>query len=116
MSHITTGTVIAVGEPLSIVEIWKVPLDAASVKFFEPLLFTPRVLDRGTDSECLYAERADLDISAVGIDAAELASCLRSDIRLAWNRIVRRPNNELTPSEQEVKARFLEVAEEVSDE
>ncbi len=96
-------------------EIWEVMLDNSTIKFHEPLVLTPRILDRGTPSECFYAEQPALDIFAVGIDWEELASCLRSDIRMTWKRIVRKHDNALTPDDRVTKRRWLEIAEEVND-
>ena len=96
-------------------EIWEVPFGDSTIRFFEPLVVTPTVLDKDTSAECFCAEYPELDLSAVGISLEELNSCVRSDIRMTWRRIVRKGNNELTPKEQAVKRRFLEMAEEVND-
>ena len=55
------------------------------------------------------------DLSAVGVDLDELSSCLRSDIRMVWKRVVQKQNNKLTAKELETKRRLFKVAEEVCD-
>ena len=111
MSVIVEPTVLA---PF---EIWSVPLDEhRSIKFYEPLIVQPVVLDQGTPEECFYAEYPKLDISAVGIDFDELQSCLRSDIRMTWKRVVQKHSRELKPDEQIIRRRWLDTAEEVNDE
>lgn len=96
-------------------EIWEVLLDNSTIKFHNPLVVTPEVLDRGTPGECFFVEFPDLDLSAVGIDREELLSCLRSDIRMTWKRIVQKHDNELVPEDRELKRRLLKAAEEVND-
>ena len=96
-------------------EIWEVMLDDSTIKFNEPLAIKPRILDQGTSGECFYAEYPELDVSAVGVDLDELLSCLRSDIRMNWKRIVQKRTNELSVHEQRVKQRWLEIAEEIND-
>jgi len=51
----------------------------------------------------------------VGVDIDELSSCLRSDIRMTWKRVVQKQNNKLTTKELAVKRRFLKIAEKVFD-
>ena len=92
-------------------EIWEVMLDNSTIKFFEPLAIKPTILDRGTPGECFYAECPELDVSAVGVDLDELLSCLRSDIRMNWKRIVQKRTDELTVNEQRTKKRWLAIAE-----
>jgi len=101
---------------LAPLEIWEVMFDDSTIKFFEPLLIEPKILDRGTSGECYFAECPEIGISAVGIDIEELSSCLRSDIRMTWRRIVRKRDNNLTPNDRAMKRRWLEIAEEVNDE
>jgi len=96
-------------------EIWEVPLDDSTIKFNEPLIVKPAILDRGTPEECFCAECPELDISAAGVDIDELSSCLRSDIRMTWKRVLQKQNNKLTAKELAVKRRFLKIAEEVFD-
>ncbi|MGL6226904.1 MAG: hypothetical protein ACRC10_09820 [Thermoguttaceae bacterium] len=104
-----------VTETLAPVEIWEVMLDDATIKFFEPLVLQPVILDRGTPGECCFAENSSLDISAVGVDEEELASCLRSDIRMTWKRVMRQPDAALSSFDRTIKARFLERAEEIEN-
>ena len=100
---------------LAPLEIWEVPLDDSTIKFNKPLVVNPTIFDRGTPEECFYAECHELDISAVRVDLDELSSCLRSDIRMTWKRVVQKQNNKLTAKELATKQRFLEIAEEVCD-
>ena len=97
------------------VEIWEVMLDNATIKFNERLSIPIETLDKGTDEECLFAECPEFGISAVGVDFEELRSCLHSDIRMAWKRIFKRPDSELTPKDKGIKQRFLKLAEEISN-
>jgi len=96
-------------------EVWLVELDNSTIKFNEPLLIPPVVLDQGTAEECYSAEFPELGVSAVGIDIEELQSCLRSDIRMTWKRVFCKPENELTPNDRAIRLKFLELAEEVND-
>ena len=96
-------------------EIWSVMLDDKTIRFFEPLIIKPRILDRGTPAECFCAECAELDLFAVGVDLDELLSCLRSDIRMTWKRVVQKHTNALTADERRVKQRWLNIAEVIND-
>jgi hypothetical protein len=98
-------------------EIWEVMLDNSTIKFFEPLLVQPEVLQPEESSDPKYwtVDVPELDLSAVGISLDELGSCVRSDIRMTWKRIVQKHDNELTPDQRAVKRRFLKLAEEVND-
>ena len=96
-------------------EIWEVMLDNSTIKFFKPLIVQPEVLDRGTPEQCYCADYHEIDVSAVGVSLDELSSCLRSDIRMTWKRIVRKRDDELSSEDRAIKQRFLEIAEEVSD-
>ena len=110
MSQVYETTVLA---PF---EIWEVMLDNNStIKFFEPLSVKPKILDRGAPGECFYADCPELDISAVGVDLDELSSCLRSDIRMTWKRIVQKHDDDLAPNGRAIKRRFLEIAGEDGD-
>lgn len=94
-------------------EIWEVLLDNSTIKFHSPLILTPVILDAGTPGECFFVEHPALDISAVGIDREELLSCLRSDIRMTWKRVVQKRDNELSHEDLTTKRNFLGIAEEV---
>ena len=96
-------------------EIWEVILNNSSIKFFKPLLVVPTLLDQGTPGECYFAECPEIGLSAVGVDLEELSSCLRSDIRMTWKRIVQTHDNELSSHDRNIKRRFLELAEEIHD-
>jgi hypothetical protein len=62
-----------------------------------------------------YAEFPEVGVSAVGVDFEELRSCLHSDIQMTWKRVFREPVNELTPKDNAIRQRFLELAEEISN-
>ena len=96
-------------------EIWEVMLDNATIKFFKPFYVQPKILDAGTSAQCYCADCPKLDISAVGISLDELSSCIRSDIRMTWKRIVRKHDSELTPKDRIIKDRWLKIAEEYTD-
>ena len=98
-------------------EIWGVMLDNATIKFFEPLIIQPTILlpEEADDPVYCTADVPELDLSAVGISFEELESCIRSDIRMTWKRIVRKPDSELTPDDRIIKKRWLKIAEEYSD-
>jgi hypothetical protein len=99
-------------------EIWEVMLNDSTIKFHKPLMVQPEVLlpEEPGDPSYWTVDVPELDLSAVGVSLDELGSCVRSDIRMTWKRIVQRGDNDLTPSEQAVRRRFLEIAEEVRDE
>ncbi len=98
-------------------EIWEVLLDNSTIKFHKPLVIRPDILPPEEPGDPIYwtADVPDLDISAVGISLEELGSCVRSDIRMTWKRIVQKGDNELTPEDQATKQRLLDIAEEVSN-
>ena len=97
-------------------EIWSVTLDDdTTIKFHEPLVVEPRILDQGTSGECFCAECPELDLFAVGVDLDELLSCLRSDIRMTWKSIVQKHANVLTVDERRVRQQWLDIAEEIND-
>ena len=99
-------------------EIWEVMLDQTTIKFHEPLIIQPEVLlpEEPDDPTYWTVDVPELDLSAVGISLEELGGCVRSDIRMTWKRIVQKRNHELTPDEQKIKKRFIEIAEEINDE
>ena len=98
-------------------EIWEVMLDQTTIKFFEPLLVQPELLPPEEPGDPTYwtVDVPDLDLSAVGVSLEELGSCVRSDIRMTWQRIVQKHNDELTPENKVIKRRWLEIAGEISD-
>jgi hypothetical protein len=114
MMSLTCETETALLAPF---EIWEVPLDHATIKFFEPLIVQPKVLPPEEPGDRTYftVDVPELDLSAVGISLDELESCLRSDIRMTWKRVVQKHNDELTPNTRTIKRRFLEIAEEVDN-
>ena len=116
MAQLTETTALSATDNQDLLEVWLVELDNSTIKFNEPLLIPPVVLDHGTAEACYFAEFPELGISAVGIDIEELQSCLRSDIRMTWKRVFHRSENELTPNDMAIKKRFLELAEEICNE
>ena len=112
----TTKTVqIADQAELSPFEIWEVMLDNATIKFFKPFHVQPKILDAGTSAQCYCADCPKLDLSAVGVSLDELSSCIRSDIRMTWKRIVRKPDSELTSKDRIIKKQWLKIAEEYTN-
>jgi len=98
-------------------EIWEVMLDNATIRFFKPFYVQPVILrpEEPRDPTYWTADVPELDISAVGVSLEELSSCIRSDIRMTWNEIVRRHDSELTPNTRIIKKRWLKIAEECTD-
>jgi predicted RNase H-like HicB family nuclease len=115
MSELAGNSTLSVADSQTPLEIWEVTLDDSTIKFFKPLFILPTVLDADTTEECYFAECPEIGVSAVGVDIDELISCLHSDIRIMWKRIVRKPDNELLPADRTIKRRFLELAWETND-
>jgi hypothetical protein len=115
MAQLTETTALSATDNQDHLEVWLVELDNSTIKFNEPLLIPPVVLDQGTTEACYFAEFPELGISAVGIDIEELQSCLRSDIRMTWKRVFSKSENELTQKDRAIRLKFLELAEEVND-
>ena len=113
MRQVDEGTMLA---PF---EIWEVPYDNATIKFFEPLVLTPTWMphdpDEPSDVEYWEVEVPELAISSYGVDREELASAIRSDIRFAWRHFVLADDSLLTPDAQAVKIHYLTVAETVEE-
>ena len=116
MTKLTGISVSSITDKSDCIEIWWVELDNSTIKFNEPLLIPLTILDSGTDEECYFAELPEIGISAVGVDFDELRSCLRSDIRMTWKRVFKKSENELTSNDKAIRRRFLELAEEISEE
>ena len=98
-------------------EIWEVMLDNSTIKFFEPLIVKPEILPPEEPGDPTYwtVDVPNLDLSTVGISLEELGSCVRSDLRMTWKRIVQKHDDELTPNDRTIKRCYLEIAEEVGD-
>ncbi|MGL6225028.1 MAG: hypothetical protein ACRC10_00185 [Thermoguttaceae bacterium] len=96
-------------------EIWEVDLEETTIKFFEPLVLQPIPLlpEEPGDRTYLTVEYPELDLAAVALNHTELLSCLRSDIRLTWKRVMYQPESDLSAFDRTIKVRFLEIAEEV---
>lgn len=106
IQFLTTGTIAP--PPC---EIWFVELpDNSVIKFDTPLILQPRILDKGTSAQCYCIENEKLALFAVAPNLDELLSCVKSDIRMTWQHVVQKPDNELTPADQLVKKQFRQIA------
>jgi hypothetical protein len=95
-------------------EIWEVPLDDNSViKFFSPLKLKPeRLPDSDSYGEIVYPE---LNIDVYGDSHDDLLEAVHSDIRFEWQRLVQKPDSELTTQAILVKQNYLNAAEEIDE-
>ena len=100
---------------LAFFEIWEIPFDHSTIKFFKPLLLKPEILppEEPGDPSYWIVDVPDLDISATAVDRSELISYVRSDIRMIWRNCVRKEDVFLTPKYRIIKQRYLSIAEEV---
>lgn len=107
-------------EILAPFEIWEVPLENGNtLKFHSPLVLQPSWMpdeqDEPDDSEYLELDVPELNISAFGRNRNELLSCIYSDIRMTWRLFVRRKDLELTQRQSQLRAKYLNLAEEVDN-
>jgi len=100
---------------LAPIEIWEVILDDKTIKFHQPLVLTPFLLEDDPDepgeNEYLAVKRPDLAIGSFGADIEELESAIRSDIRFAWRHFVQTDDFHLTAVARDVKNNYLAIAE-----
>ncbi|MGL6193314.1 MAG: hypothetical protein ACRC2T_00660 [Thermoguttaceae bacterium] len=102
-------------DKLAPIEIWEVPLEGSTIKFKQPLVLEPEILDQGTPEECLFLEYPELSLSSVGKNRKELLSGVLSDIRFSWKNYVQKSDFELVVKTRRIKEKYLEFAEEVAN-
>lgn len=97
-------------------EIWEILLDDSTIKFHQPLLLSPTYMphDEEEPGETQYLEivKPELNIDVYGEDRRELLSALRSEISFVWRHLVK-SNNQTDPETNEIRRRYLELAEEI---
>jgi hypothetical protein len=96
-------------------EIWEVLYGNKTIKFYEPLLLTPRIMpddpDEPDDVEYLQVVYPELAIYVNAENRDELLGAVHSNIRMNWKHFVSEKDSQLSPQMQTVKRKFLAMAE-----
>jgi len=96
-------------------EIWEVPFDNLTIKFFQPLVLKPTlVLDTPTDpgdKEYLQIICPELEIDVFAENRDELLCWVHSDIRMNWKHFVSKDDSQLNSQTLDIKRKYLAVAE-----
>ena len=98
-------------------EIWEVPFDRSTIKFFKPLVLTPTRVpvdpDEADNKEYLQIIYPELEIDVFAESRDELLAWVHSDIRMNWKHFVLKDDSQLTPAAKTIKENYLAVAEAV---
>ncbi len=114
MSQIDTNTPTTnAAEPLAPFEILEVMLDNSTVRFFEPLVLTPKILPPEEPGDKTYwtVDMPELNISVHADNMDDLWEFVSSDIRFIWRHIVLAPPSTLSRAATKIKSNWLEIAE-----
>ena len=100
-------------------EIWEVPFENKTIKFFEPLMLTPSVMphdeEEPGDEEYLDVICDELNIDVFAKSRDELLSLIHSEICFVWENIVLQEDNKLDSVSQKIKRNHLAIAELVDE-
>ena len=96
-------------------EVWEVLYGDKTIKFFEPLTLTPRIMpddpDEPDDVEYLQVICPELSIHVNAENRDELLSWIHSEIRINWKHFVSKEDRELNADTLALKRKYLTIAE-----
>ena len=96
-------------------EIWEVLYGDKTIKFFEPLMLTPRIMpddpDEPSDEVYLQVVYPELAIHVNAEDRDELLSWIHSEIRMNWKHYVSEEDRKLGADTLALKQKYLTIAE-----
>ena len=119
MAILTTDTVLERSafstEQLAPFEIWEVPYNGATIKFFQPLVLEPTWMpddpDEPSENEYLQVIRSDINIDVWAETRDELLEVVLSEICFVWEHIVLQEDSELDAESKRIKRKHLAIAE-----
>ena len=96
-------------------EIWAIPFENKTIKFFEPLVLTPSIMphdeEEPGDEEYLDVISKELNIDVFAKSRDELLSLIQSEVCFVWEHIVLQEDNELDSVSKAIKRNHLAIAE-----
>ena len=96
-------------------EIWEVLYGDKTIKFYEPLMLTPRIMpddpDETSDEVYLQVIDPELAIHVNAEDRDELLSWIHSEIRMNWKHYVSEEDRKLGAETLALKRKYLTIAE-----
>ena len=96
-------------------EIWEVPYDNSTIKFYEPLVLTPTWVpddpDDPDENEYLQVIVPELAIDVCAETRDELLAWVHSEIFMNWKHFVSKDDSQLNSQTLDLKRKYLAVAE-----
>jgi hypothetical protein len=96
-------------------EIWEVPLDHSTIKFYKPLILVPTWMphdpDEPGDIEYIEVVCPELGIDVFADNRDDLLELVHLDIGFVWKHFVLADDKNLIPKTRAIKNNYLKIAE-----